>query len=277
MILVHRYRTKIIILLFSLLCVVLAFSDTLDVRGEKFVYKNFNESIVVFGSAKALNAVISLAQGTLIDLPFVTIAIGEVLDPINDLVEQFSLVMLASIVSLGIQKIMMNFVVNNVYNYLLFGLLVVSNVLLFFRLNTNVKMRDLFLKFTMIVVFLRFAIPLMVIVNDFAYNSFVKQDYNIQTLNKNITTIEENINKVTQSTIEEKTDNSMLSQITNFTEKFDFQYYDKKIEEYKEAVDNGSEYIISLIIVFVFQTIFLPILFLFILYYFIRGIFTVGQ
>jgi len=277
MIFFQNYKNKIFILLFSILTVLASFSYTLDTKGKAFVNANFSESVVVFGSAKALNAVISLAQGTELDLPFVTLAIGEVLDPINDLVEQFSLVMLASTVSLGIQKIMMNFVVTDVYNYVLLGLIIFTNIFLFLNFTKSENIRALFFKITMVLIFLRFAVPLMGIANDYAYNSFVKQEYNIQILNENIITVKENVSKVTQSTIEEKADHSIIDKISKLTEKFDSQYYDKKIEEYKTSVDNASEYIISLIIVFVFQTIFLPLLFLFILYQFIKGIFTISR
>jgi len=100
--LINTQWNKILIAFLSTIIIALALSYTLDVKGKDLVDKSFTESVVVFGSAKALNAVISLAQGTELDLPFVTVAIGEVLDPINDLIEQFSFVMLASMVSLGI-------------------------------------------------------------------------------------------------------------------------------------------------------------------------------
>ena len=108
--LLNTQWNKILIVLLSSIIIFIAFSYTLDVKGKELVDESFTQSVLVFGSAKALNAVISLAQGTELDLPFLTVAIGEVLDPINDLIEQFSLVMLASMVSLGVQKIMMNFV-----------------------------------------------------------------------------------------------------------------------------------------------------------------------
>jgi len=100
--LINTQWNKILIAFLSTIIIALALSYTLDVKGKELVDKSFTESVVVFGSAKALNAVISLAQGTELDLPFVTVAIGEVLDLINDLIEQFSFVMLASMVSLGI-------------------------------------------------------------------------------------------------------------------------------------------------------------------------------
>ena len=60
-------------------------------------------------------------------------------------------------------------------------------------------------------------------------------------------------------------------------EKFNSSYYEKKVNEYKDAVDNSSQYIIDLIIVFIFQTIFLPIIFLFLLYSFVKSIFNIRR
>lgn len=269
-----RNWNKILISTLSFIILFLAFSYTLDIKGKELVDKSFKESVLVFGSAKALNAVISLAQGTEVDLPFLTVAAGEVLDPINDLIEQFSLVMLASMVSLGIQKIMMNFVTTDSYNMLLIFMIVVVNFWLFFRFRNDEKARTLFFKITVILVFLRFAVPLTGIVNEIAYNSFVKQEYNIKTLNENIVQVKENVNEVTQNAIKSKEDSSIINRIT---EKFDASYYDTKIDEYKKAVDNSSDYIVALIIAFVFQTLLLPLVFLFILYQFVRGIFNLGR
>ncbi|WP_419770580.1 MAG: hypothetical protein ACNI3C_01960 [Candidatus Marinarcus sp.] len=265
---------KVLILLLSILILFFAFSYTLDTKGKALIDKSFTQSVIVFGSAKALNAVISLAQGTELDLPFLTVAIGEVLDPVNDLVEQFSFVMLASMVSLGIQKIMMNFVTGDVYNYILFSCIVVLNLWIFYRFSRDERFRTLFFKITVILVFLRFAVPLIGLVNDFAYNSFVKQDYNIEQLNENIVEVKNQVNEVTVNTIEQKEEGSFFNKVA---EKFDSNYYAKKVDEYKSAVDNSSEYIVALIIAFVFQTILLPLIFLFVLYHLVRGIFNLGK
>jgi len=144
---------KFFILGISIIALILAFSFVLDVQAKEIINKAFTQAVIVFGSAKALNAVISLAQGTEIDLPFLTVAIGQVLDPINDLVEQFSLIMLASMVSLGIQKILMGLVTNGWFNLLLALNLVVLNLWLFVRFKNDENMRTLFFKITVVLIF----------------------------------------------------------------------------------------------------------------------------
>ena len=265
---------KLLLVIFTLLSLCLALSFTIDDNAKKLVDESFKQSVIVFGSAKALNAVISLAQGTQINLPFVTVAVGEILDPINDLVEQFSLVMLASMVSLGIQKILLNFVTTDIYNYLLFTSIIIFNFWLFKRFTNDEKTRNLFFKITFILLFLRFAIPMMAYVNEVSYNYFVKPQYNIEELNKDILEVKDNVSKINQETITQKQDSSFFNKVM---EKFDSSYYEKKVNEYKDAVDNSSQYIIDLIIVFIFQTIFLPIIFLFLLYSFVKSIFNIRR
>ena len=265
---------KLFIFLFSALAVTLAFTFVFDNKGKELIDDSFSQAVIVFGSAKALNAVISLAQGTEIDLPFLTIAVGQILDPINDLIEQFSLVMLASMTSLGIQKILMNFVTSGLYNILLITFILILILWLFIRFNKDEKFRLLFFKVTIILIFLRFAVPSMSYVNDVAYNSMVKPEYNIEQLNKSIIGVKDKVTDVMNNTTQKQEEKSIL---TKFAERLDSQYYSQKVDAYKKAVEHSSEFIVALIIAFVFQTIFLPIIFLFSLYHLIRGIFNVGK
>ena len=265
---------KIFILIFSIAVLALSFSFIIDIKGKELINDSFTQAVVVFGSDKALNAVISLAQGTELSLPFFTLAVGEVLDPINDLVEQFAFVMLASMTSLGIQKILLGFVTSQVYNITLAASLVILNLWLFFRFSKDEKFRTYFFKIAIVLVFLRFAVPLMGYVNEVVYQNFVKNQYNIEKLNESIIKVKEEVSEVTRQTIEQKEEKSFFSKLAD---KFDTSFYTKKVEEYRVAVENSSEYIVDLIIAFVFQTIFLPLLFLLILYSFVKTIFTVKQ
>lgn len=269
-----KYWDKLLILFFSIIIVILAFSFAIDIRAKEIIDDSLAQAVIVFGSAKALNAVISLAQGTELDLPFLTVAIGEVLDPINDLIEQFSLIMLASMTSLGIQKILMIFVTNKIFNIILTFCLIIVNIWLFLRFKKDERVRSLFFKVTVVLIFLRFAIPFIGFVNEAAYNNFVKPEYNIERLNQNIIEAKEKVNRVTNETIMQKEQSSFFDKVV---EKFDSAYYSKRVDEYRDAAEDSSRYIVDLITVFVFQTILLPIIFLLVLYYFIRAVFNIGR
>lgn len=51
-------------------------------------------------------------------------------------------------------------------------------------------------------------------------------------------------------------------------------FYEKKVDEYKDAVDSSSDNIVDLIIVFIFQTILLPLFYLFVFYILLKKLFN---
>lgn len=257
----QRHWNKMLVVALSAVVLFLSFGGTLDQKGRTLVDDAFNQALVVFGTAKALNGVISLAQGTEVGPPGVTIAIGEVLDPVNDLVERFSWIMLASITSLGIQTIFMNIVTAGIFNYLLLGFVLVYNLWLFYRFQKDEKARNLFFRFTVILVFLRFSIPLMAIANDLVYVHFVQGEYNIVELDKGIATISDDIETFKESRYS----------------LFNTDYYKEKIEHYKAEANEAGDHIVRLIIAFVFQTVVFPLLFLFLLYKLVLRVFDIGR
>lgn len=91
------------------LALLLAVSGVADRAGQAHADTLFRRALITFGSARALDAVISAAQGTEIALSpagmGLTLSAGEVLDPLNDLVEQFATIVLLAATSLGIQAL----------------------------------------------------------------------------------------------------------------------------------------------------------------------------
>jgi hypothetical protein len=254
-------RKHVLIVMLSIVVLALSFGGGLDKKGRTLVDASFKQALVVFGTAKALNGIISLAQGTEVGPPGVTIAVGEVLDPVNDLVERFSWIMLAALTSLGIQTIFMNIATAGAFNYLLLALVLTCNLWLFFRFEKDETFRTLFFKFTVILVFLRFSVPMMSIVDDLVYTHFVEQEYNIVELDKGITAISKDIEKFQDSGYS----------------LFNTDYYREQIERYKTQANEAGDRIVRLIIVFVFQTVVFPLLFLFLLYKLLLRVFDIGR
>ena len=257
----RRHWNRLLIVVLSLALLTFSFAGTLDRPGRTVVDDAFKQALVVFGTAKALNAVISVVQGTEVGPPGVTLAVGEVLDPVNDLIERFSWIMLASITSLGIQTIFMNIVTDGLFNYLLLFLVVTYNLWLFFRFTRDDKARTLFFKVTVLIIFLRFSVPLMSVANDLVYTHFVRQEYNIVELDKEITTISDNIERLKESSYS----------------LFNTKYYTEQIERYTTEAGTAGDRILKLIIAFVFQTVVFPLLFLFLLYKLVLKVFDIGR
>ena len=247
---IKEHWIKGVVLLCSLFVVYLTTFAKLDANANSRIDSSFKQALGVFATTKALNGIISLVQGTEVGPPGVTISIGEILDPINDLVERFSWIMLASLTSLGIQKILMNIVVFNAFEILLIFSLIVSNILLIFKSKEYTKSKNIFFKFTILLIFLRFSIPFMAMSNEYVYINFIQNDYNIEQSQKVLISAKNDISKF---------DDKKASY-------FSTDYYKNKMQEFEAVASDAADHIVDLIIVFVFQTMLFPIIFLFFLY-----------
>lgn len=262
--------SKILLVVLSLLLSFLVFQGDIDTTGKEHIERSFDKAAIVFATAKGLNAVISIAQGTEVGPPGVTFTLGEVLDPVNDLIEQFSWVILASLTSLGIQKITLGIISWDIFN-----LAVVFFIALFVFLTLMSKKVDkkyilLSFKIAFLMVFLRFSVPVMAITNDAVYNKFISNsEYNIV---KNTEDLSLSASKIDNINKKDKKDNS--SWLERFSGNFDI---DKRIQEYKNSAKKISDYVINLIIVYLFQTIFFPIIFLILLYALIKNTLNLGR
>jgi hypothetical protein len=99
---------RMILGLFVIAMIFCAWLAPLDPPAAAQVDAGLKRALLTFATARALNAVISVAQGTEVSVqPLglgVNFAPGQILDPVNDLVEQFSNLMLAASVAFGVQK-----------------------------------------------------------------------------------------------------------------------------------------------------------------------------
>lgn len=78
-------------------------------RAQTYLDETLGRAAALFLSGRVLNGIISVIQSSQVSVGIGVggqIAVGEALDPLNDLVEQFSAVMLACVVSLGLQKLL---------------------------------------------------------------------------------------------------------------------------------------------------------------------------
>lgn len=92
--------------------VVYAWLVPLDSAANQQVDAGLKRALLSFASARAPNAIISAVQGTEVAVEPAGIGViftaGQVLDPVNDLIEQFSDLMLIASVSFGIQKVLIS-------------------------------------------------------------------------------------------------------------------------------------------------------------------------
>jgi len=267
-------KSSIIIICAVLAASVLAMLPVADDIGREHVDASFKRALAGFAIARGLNGVISVAQGTELAIQPAGVGVnftpGEILDPINDLVERFSWIMLLATSSLGVQKILLSM---SAWHGLLLAVLVVALLLIashFFSKSARIKaaLGRIFL----FMLVLRFMMPVIAIANDFVYQAFLQTDYVESTQQLHIARDEiGELNKQIRTDSQAPTGivdraKDLYKQIS---ERVDFE---KRYENYRDAAENVSENTVSLIVVFVMQTLVFPLLFLAIVFGIIRRI-----
>jgi hypothetical protein len=152
-----KQKLNILLTVVLVLGCLLAFPSPLDHKSMNNINDSLDRALKSFALARSLNAVISAAQGTEISVePLglgVTFTPGQVLDPINDLIERFSWVMLASSTSIGIQKIFLEISTHPAIKQVLIFIFLVTLALVWIPAVPK-SITEIFIKLSFILIFL---------------------------------------------------------------------------------------------------------------------------
>ena len=229
---ITNWRTRLGKLAASLtmaLLVALSFGGNADKTGEEFTETGFKRALITFASARAINGLISVAQGTEVAIQpggiGAVLTPGEILDPINDLVEQFSQVMLFSAVVLGTPAA----------QRVAFGL-------------------------TGILLILRFLVPVAAIANEAVFDLFLEPGY--EEANRHLENASRELGSERKRNEPAAEDASLLSALENFYESARARAdVGAELEKLKTVANKTAEGIIDLIVLFMIQTLLLPLVF----------------
>jgi hypothetical protein len=251
----------------------------IDSKATEYVDAGLARAGAAFVLARTINAIISVFQESELQLEpggiGVSFAAGEVLDPINDMVERFSWVMLASLTSLGIQKVLIQvgtwFSISIVLSlgllFLLAGLWVEN------RMPVNLRRAGGTL--ILLAVLIRFAVPVMAFLNNQVYESVLKKTHDdasvliekdIDELKKLYPSDMAVLNQIESQQDEQKEESwlSKANDLVGYTINQGKNLLDlkSKYEAIKNIVSGMFSYLVDLIVVFVINTILLPLIFL---------------
>ncbi len=90
------------------LAAMLVVAPFTDARGEAWLEANFARTLTALAATRGLDSAISLAQSSEVSFSFGpggSLGIGQALDPVNDLVEQYGALLLTSTTALGVQRL----------------------------------------------------------------------------------------------------------------------------------------------------------------------------
>jgi hypothetical protein len=253
-----------------LLLIVLSSVTSVDRLARTDYESLFQRALVTFALARTLNGVISVVQGTEVALQpagvGLTLTPGQVLDPVNDLVERFSWIMLGATLSLGIQHVLLD-----VGQWWGFRLLValLGGAWLWLRLRGAQQRplsRDLLFRVLILVLFLRFAVPLTLILNEALFDLFLEPRYLEST-----ELIENAGSQIEQAGAgpalpEEQGELSLMESLQRSLDSArESMNFGQRVEYIKERASAIVEHLIQLSVLFIVQTGLLPIAFLWLL------------
>jgi len=261
-------RRKIVWSGLAVLAVVTVLSGLIDDTSRRYASEAFTRALVTFAVARTLDGVISVAQGTEVAIEpggvGVNFSVGQVLDPINDLVERFSAVMLVATTSLGLQNVLLRMTMWWGTSLALVLVAASALVVLWWRKLDDSRLRPVVMQLLLLTVFLRFAVPILVIGSNLVFDTFLAAEQaaatealeatrtDIEQINENVATSASNTEN--QSVIER-----LGSMLDSSLESMNIS---DRLTRLRDRVSNASEHIINLIVIFVLQTIILPLVFL---------------
>ena len=279
-------------LLLCLLALLIAsWLAPLDAPAMQQVDAGLKRALVSFASARAVSGVISVLQGTQIDIMpagiGATLAPGQVLAPINELVKHFSNLMLVASVSFGIQKVL---IAMSSY-WLISSVLTITAVgwASFFFLKRQPP--TFVSKLLVILLMLRFAVPSVALGSDFLAEKFMASDY--ATSQKVIDAVMGTTSKVVLHSQPPNAPPVVVPapapaprpwwhlQLPNLPNVgLNLSYvpdFSGRFEEMKAAAEQATEHMVRLMGIFLLQTLVIPLLLLWGLYGIARAVFQLPQ
>lgn len=262
----NGYRIGITLLLLSLAW--FSVSRLFDEYGAKYTDEGFQRSLVAFAIAKTLNGAISVVQGTEVAVEPAGIGMiftpGQILDPVNDLIERFSWVMLVCTTSLGIQSVLLTIFSSQSFSIVVMLTLLLLAVFVWKPPLLSLTAKNMLFRLAVFLVILRFFIPLMAIGSDVLYKAFLEPTYRessqqLEQSNNTIASLTSDDLPITKKTQQQSFFERLNNSMDSMLEAMDV---DKQMARLKKEADQMTTDIIDLIVVFTMQTIFFPLLFI---------------
>jgi len=260
------FASRAVCTIVAVLALVASRGGWLDQRGSAHLDAALERALVSFALARTLNGVISVVQETQIALQpagvGVTLMPGELLDPLNDLIERFSWVMLASSAALGVERVLLTMSgwwgVN-----LALAIAVVIWLPTAWLPRASPSWQSITGRVLLAALFLRFAIPLLLITTQAVSATFLDAKEQQATDALRATSEEaRQLGEEAGGTTAPEADQSMLDRLSSAVSRLDV---DARIKALREGLSHAVEHIIDLIVVFLLETVLVPIALLWLL------------
>jgi len=259
---------------------------SLDNVATGVVDEGLKRALISFASARALNATLSVIQSADLSakpLGFgLSLTVGQIVHPINELVGQFAELMLAASVIFGVMKFL---IIIGKYEGITVLLSVAALGWAWFIWRDRACPSWL-MKVLLVLVLVRFAVPVVFVGSDAVFTRLLKDRYDVAQ--RGITVDENWLAPTIKSWLAVPKD-AVVDQVKNFgwpdlskkeVQGIPAEISDRladRIRAFKQAIEGWVEHMINLIVLFLLQTLVLPLIFFWILYRFCSTFFDTVQ
>ena len=132
---------------------------------------------LIYATARGINALVSVLQGTELDLPMLTLTLGELLDPVNDLIERFSGVLTFALGALILQQVLLAVLSDAAVTW---ALTVAVAGLCLLSLASGPGVNRQLLRLLLVTVFIRFSLGIAVLLNSAVDARFLPSSDSVQ-------------------------------------------------------------------------------------------------
>ncbi len=266
-----------------LLSIILFFSSgvqvpVIDSSADTYFRDSITKAGVSYGVCRIINATVSIIKESSLELEpagiGLSLAVGQAVDPINDMVERLSDVLVMAITSLGVQELTYEISVTLAPQILAVFLFILS-VLVWFHGDRVFKVQRIVMSVLIIIFIARFCLPVSSLVNGYIQEHFFEQK--IIEANNELTRGMSDLDNIDDISLPES--DGIIETIENSA-----TYLKQKTIEYKRAiaitienrdmiVENLLKLTFLYVGVFVIQVLVLPLLIFWLLVRLVNSLF----
>ncbi len=159
----------------------------LDEKTDSFFQESITKAGIAYATCRVINASVSIIKESKLMLEpagvGVSLAVGQALDPIDDMTERLSDVLVTAITSLGVQKLAYEISVSTAPPIVAVFLFVLST-LIWFDNERITALQKTMIRFILLIAIARFCLPLSTIANEFVHEHYFLEK--ISTANKEL-------------------------------------------------------------------------------------------
>lgn len=245
--------------------VILSSTRVLDDYVDDYTTDSLTNAALTYATARGVNALVSMLQSSEVEagVGFVSgsMTIGEVLDPLNDMIERFSTVMTWALASLAAQKMLLLLASHQLFLYLVAVLGICTLLFIYFG---RPPAQTLLFRCFLVVVFVRFSLGLAVALNSGA--DYIFLDQQIQENDQKVEQFQSTILRIDTSETADSDD--LRDSVVEF-------WSSLSLDELNAKISRGIEYFINLVALYLLKTVVFPLGFFYLAWFVVRQLWSI--